>query len=156
MLYTNNTRTADLPVHVLEFSRRQLKWVESVDRFIQCTSDCSNSFCDWWVAAAAVETFLMASPLHRHTRSGSSASLSNMKKPQNAKAAAQRLAQVMAHQPADDNEEEDDDPYDLAPALPSSGIGLAGGRQNRNRSPRVRYICHFIIAFWLNFIYSFS
>ncbi|KAL8031901.1 hypothetical protein ABFX02_13G059400 [Erythranthe guttata] len=77
----------------------------------------------------------MASPLHRHTRSGSSG-LSNMKKPQNAKAAAQRLAQVMAHQPADDEDEEDDLLYDFAPAVSSGGIGLAGGRQNKNRSPR--------------------
>ncbi|EYU38200.1 hypothetical protein MIMGU_mgv1a002994mg [Erythranthe guttata] len=77
----------------------------------------------------------MASPLHRHTRSSSSG-LSNMKKPQNAKAAAQRLAQVMAHQPADDEDEEDDLLYDFAPAVSSGGIGLAGGRQNKNRSPR--------------------
>ncbi|PIN07548.1 hypothetical protein CDL12_19884 [Handroanthus impetiginosus] len=76
----------------------------------------------------------MASPLHRHTRSGS-VGISNMKKPQNTKAAAQRLAQMMAHQPADDKEEEDDLLYDFDHAGSTAGIGLAGGRQTRSRSP---------------------
>ncbi|CAI9757151.1 unnamed protein product [Fraxinus pennsylvanica] len=76
----------------------------------------------------------MASPMHRHSRTVSSG-ITNMKRPQNTKAAAQRLAQVMAHQPADDDEEEDDLMYDYSPAIPSAGIGLAGGRPTRNRSP---------------------
>ncbi|KAK6157470.1 hypothetical protein DH2020_011718 [Rehmannia glutinosa] len=76
----------------------------------------------------------MASPLHRHTRSGSTG-ISSMRKPQNTKAAAQRLAQVMAHQPADDEEEEDDLLYGFDSAVPTAGIGLAGGRHSRNRSP---------------------
>ncbi|KAK6132092.1 hypothetical protein DH2020_034158 [Rehmannia glutinosa] len=76
----------------------------------------------------------MASPLHRHTRSGSTG-ISSMRKPQNTKAAAQRLAQVMAHQPADDEEEEDDLLYGYDSAVPTAGIGLAGGRHSRNRSP---------------------
>ncbi|KAK6157448.1 hypothetical protein DH2020_011696 [Rehmannia glutinosa] len=79
----------------------------------------------------------MASPLHRHTRSGSTG-ISSMRKPQNTKAAAQRLAQVMAHQPADDEEEEDDLLYGYDSAVPTAGIGLAGGRHSRNRSPLVQ------------------
>lgn len=71
---------------------------------------------------------------HHHTRSGS---LSNARKPQNTKAAAQRLAQVMAHQTTDDDEEEDDLLFDSASANLSAGIGLAGGRSARNRSPMV-------------------
>ncbi|KAL0443681.1 UNVERIFIED_CONTAM: Coiled-coil domain-containing protein SCD2 [Sesamum latifolium] len=55
-----------------------------------------------------------------------------MKRPQNTKAAAQRLARVMAHQPTDD-EEEEDDLYDFDKSIPSAGIGLAGGRQTKNR-----------------------
>ncbi|XP_047962212.1 coiled-coil domain-containing protein SCD2-like [Salvia hispanica] len=55
-----------------------------------------------------------------------------MKRPQN-RAAAQRLAEVMAHQPADD-EEEEDDLYDLSSGGPSAGIGLAGRRQARSSS----------------------
>ncbi|CAA0821298.1 Unknown protein [Striga hermonthica] len=69
----------------------------------------------------------------RHIRSGSAGI--SMRKPQNAKEAAQRLAQVMAHQPADEEEEEDDLLYDFDSAVPSAGIGLAGGRHSRTRSP---------------------
>ncbi|KAL2496602.1 hypothetical protein Fot_40359 [Forsythia ovata] len=76
----------------------------------------------------------MASPMHRHSRTASTG-ITNMKRPQNTKAAAQRLAQVMAHQPADDDEEEDDLLYDYSPAIPSAGVGLAGGRPTRHRSP---------------------
>ncbi|XP_073151395.1 coiled-coil domain-containing protein SCD2-like [Henckelia pumila] len=75
----------------------------------------------------------MTSPLHRHVRSGS-AGVANMRRPQNTKVAAQRLAQVMAHQPADD-EDDEDDLYDFESAVPSVGIGLAGGKKTRNRSP---------------------
>ncbi|KAH6788774.1 hypothetical protein C2S51_003780 [Perilla frutescens var. frutescens] len=74
----------------------------------------------------------MTSPMHFHSRS--SAGTASMKRPQNTKAAAQRLAEVMAHQPADE-EEEEDDLYDFDSVVPSTGIGLAGGRQSRNRSP---------------------
>ncbi|KAM7472730.1 hypothetical protein LguiA_010913 [Lonicera macranthoides] len=74
----------------------------------------------------------MTSPMHRHSRSGS-LGLSNPKKPQNTKAAAQRLAQVMAHQ--NDSDDEDDLMlYDYTPANTSS-IGLAAGRPSRPRSP---------------------
>ncbi|KAL3651094.1 hypothetical protein CASFOL_007497 [Castilleja foliolosa] len=76
----------------------------------------------------------MSSPMNRHIRSGSTG-ISNMRKPQNTKAAAQRLARVMAHQSADDDDEEDDLLYDFDSAAPSTGIGLAGGRNARTRSP---------------------
>lgn len=82
----------------------------------------------------------MASPKHRHSRTASTG-IANMKRPQNTKAAAQRLAQVMAHQSADDDEEEDDLMYDYSPGIPSAGIGLAGGRPNSRRSTMVRS-CH--------------
>ncbi|XP_031102085.1 coiled-coil domain-containing protein SCD2 isoform X3 [Ipomoea triloba] len=74
-----------------------------------------------------------SSPFLHHTRSGSA---SNARKPQNTKAAAQRLAQVMSNQTADDDDEEEDDLlFDSASANLSAGIGLAGGRSTRNRSP---------------------
>ncbi|KAI8547813.1 hypothetical protein RHMOL_Rhmol07G0224900 [Rhododendron molle] len=70
---------------------------------------------------------MMVSPLHRHARSGST----GVKKPQNvaAKAAAQRLAQVMSTQSSadDDEDEEDDLLYDFAPATAAPSLGLAGG-----------------------------
>ncbi|EPS73766.1 hypothetical protein M569_00990, partial [Genlisea aurea] len=56
-----------------------------------------------------------ASPARvQHGRSSSVSSISNIKRTQNyaAKAAAQRLAQVMASQSAADNDEDDDDEYD--------------------------------------------
>lgn len=94
----------------------------------------------------------MTSPMHRHARSGSTGA--NLKKP-NTKAAAQRLAQVMAHQSAaDDSDEEDDLLYDYTPANASS-IGLgAGGRAARPRSPMVtncrlkKTNCSFIFYFF--------
>ncbi|XP_070043354.1 coiled-coil domain-containing protein SCD2-like isoform X1 [Nicotiana tomentosiformis] len=67
-----------------------------------------------------------------HARSGSNAG----RQPQNAKAAAQRLAQVMAYQQADDDDEEDElyeyNPVVVAPS--TAAIGL-GGRPNRTRTP---------------------
>lgn len=84
----------------------------------------------------------MTSPMHRHSRSGS-LGLSNPKKPQNTKAAAQRLAQVMAHQ--NDSDDEDDLMlYDYTPANTSS-IGLAAGRPSRPRSPMVILILILIL-----------
>lgn len=69
-----------------------------------------------------------------HARSGSNAG----RRPQNAKAAAQRLAQVMAYQQADDDDEEDElyeyNPVVVAPS--TAAIGL-GGRPNRTRTPLV-------------------
>ncbi|KAI4370288.1 hypothetical protein MLD38_018655 [Melastoma candidum] len=71
------------------------------------------------------------SPATQHHRAGS---MGNAKKAQT-KAAAQRLAQVMAHQYADDDVEDDDLSYDYTPAGSVGGIGLAGGRGIRPRSP---------------------
>ncbi|KAJ8440151.1 hypothetical protein Cgig2_003476 [Carnegiea gigantea] len=74
------------------------------------------------------------SPLHRHARSSSG--LANVRKPQNlaAKAAAQRLAQVMG-QGGDDEEEDDDDLIvDYNPTGSLGGLGLAAGRSARPRS----------------------
>lgn len=75
----------------------------------------------------------MMSPLHRHARSGSTG-VANLKKQ---KAAAQRLAQVMAHQQADDDEEEDDLFNDYSSVSGVGSIGRAGGRSMRARSPMV-------------------
>ncbi|KAL0005744.1 hypothetical protein SO802_013305 [Lithocarpus litseifolius] len=72
----------------------------------------------------------MMSPLHRHARSGSTG-VANLKKQ---KAAAQRLAQVMAHQQADEDDEEDDLFNDYS-SVSVGSIGLAGGRSMRSRSP---------------------
>lgn len=76
----------------------------------------------------------MASPLNRHTRMGSTTGLANARKAQNAKAAAQRLAHVMAHQAADEDDEEDDLLYDYGG---TRSLGLGGGRAIRSRSPMV-------------------
>ncbi|XP_021773042.1 coiled-coil domain-containing protein SCD2-like [Chenopodium quinoa] len=74
------------------------------------------------------------SPVHRHARSSSSG-VSAMKKPQNvaAMAAAQRLAQVMAHSGDDDDEDEDDLLVDYQPV---GGLGRVAGRPGRPRSPK--------------------
>lgn len=78
--------------------------------------------------------------MHGHARSGSNAG----RRPQNAKAAAQRLAQVMACQQADDDDEEDE-LYEYNPVAPSTAIGLAGGRPNRRNTPLVT------VLYMLNF-----
>ncbi|XP_019187701.1 PREDICTED: coiled-coil domain-containing protein SCD2-like isoform X2 [Ipomoea nil] len=69
-----------------------------------------------------------------HHRSGSA---SNARKPQNTKAAAQRLAQVMSNQTAGDDEEEEEEDllYESASVNLLAGVGLAGGRSTRNPSP---------------------
>ncbi|XP_010245392.1 PREDICTED: coiled-coil domain-containing protein SCD2-like [Nelumbo nucifera] len=76
----------------------------------------------------------MLSPLHHHARLGA-ASLSTSRRTQNyaAKAAAQRLAQVMAHQ-SKDKEEEDDLSLEYNSLGATGGIGLAPGRPMRSRS----------------------
>ncbi|CAI9115541.1 OLC1v1016464C3 [Oldenlandia corymbosa var. corymbosa] len=74
----------------------------------------------------------MNSPFKTHVRSGSAG---NVRRPQNTKAAAQRLAQVMSHQMPDDEDDEDDLLYDYTPANLLSGVGHASSRPNRNRSP---------------------
>ncbi|XVF06572.1 hypothetical protein REPUB_Repub06bG0060800 [Reevesia pubescens] len=76
-----------------------------------------------------------SSPMHRHTRSGSSyGSMGNMKKAQT-KAAAQRLAAVMSHQQNDEDDNDDDDQLDYNNISGMGSIGLAGGRAMRARSP---------------------
>ncbi|CAI9284411.1 unnamed protein product [Lactuca saligna] len=74
-----------------------------------------------------------ASPtIHRHSRSGSI-----VKRSQNTKEAAQRLAQMMSHQQTDDSEDDEDLLSDFSPpATTSSSSAPATGRsQIRHRSP---------------------
>lgn len=84
---------------------------------------------------------LMSSPImHHHSRSGS-IGMGGGKKAQNTKAAAQRLAHVMAHKPTTDDDDEDDDDlsYDLSLSSSTGSLGLAGGgRAIRPRSPMVK------------------
>ncbi|WCJ43256.1 Coiled-coil domain-containing protein SCD2 [Euphorbia peplus] len=81
---------------------------------------------------------LMSPLLPHHVRTGSTG-ISVAKKP-HAKAAAQRLAQVMSSQQGDDDDEDEDD--EVALDLSTStrgGIGLAGGRRMpRPKSPVVK------------------
>lgn len=93
---------------------------------------------------------LMNSPFNRHIRSGSTG---NMRKPQHTKAAAQRLAQVMAHQMTDDEDNEDDLLYEYNPSSLSAGVGLASSRPSRTRSPMVNSDC--VSAFGCLHIYTF-
>ncbi|KAK9732742.1 hypothetical protein RND81_04G019000 [Saponaria officinalis] len=74
---------------------------------------------------------MSSSPLHRHARSSSSGF--SVRKQQNvaAKAAAQRLAQVMSQGGDDDDEDEDDLLVDYNP---TGSLGLASGRSARPRS----------------------
>ncbi|XP_040372197.1 coiled-coil domain-containing protein SCD2 isoform X2 [Rosa chinensis] len=84
----------------------------------------------------------MASPImHHHSRSGS-LGLSGGKKAQNTKAAAQRLAHVMAHKPTDDDDEDEDDlSIDIGLSSGTGSIGLAGvGRPIRPRSPAINSV----------------
>lgn len=79
----------------------------------------------------------MMSPMHHHGRSGS-VGIVGAKKAQHTKAAAQRLAHVMAHKQTDDDDEEDDDlSYDLGLSSGTGSLGLVGGRSMRPRSPMV-------------------
>ncbi|KAI3856431.1 hypothetical protein MKW98_008883 [Papaver atlanticum] len=78
----------------------------------------------------------MMSPMNRHVRTGSTGIGNFRKTPNNAtKAAAQRLAQVMAHQHADDEDDDDDDlSIDYNPPSTTSTLGLSG-RSMRSRTP---------------------
>ncbi|KAI3847344.1 hypothetical protein MKX03_023482 [Papaver bracteatum] len=78
----------------------------------------------------------MMSPMNRHVRTGSTGIGNFRKTPNNAtKAAAQRLAQVMAHQHADDDDDDDDDlSIDYNPPSTASTLGLSG-RSMRYRTP---------------------
>ncbi|XVE90148.1 hypothetical protein DITRI_Ditri20bG0054600 [Diplodiscus trichospermus] len=76
-----------------------------------------------------------SSPMHRHTRSASSyGNMGNMRKAQT-KAAAQRLAAVMAHQQNDEDDDNDNDQIDYNNISGKGSIGLAGGRAMRPCSP---------------------
>ncbi|KAF2288360.1 hypothetical protein GH714_007040 [Hevea brasiliensis] len=75
---------------------------------------------------------------HHHTRSSSVTGLSTIKRNQNfaAKAAAQRLAQVMASQTTDDDEDEDDDlgfRYSAPPPISLSRNLNSGAASNSNK-----------------------
>ncbi|CAN1295083.1 Coiled-coil domain-containing protein SCD2 [Linum perenne] len=96
------------------------------------------------VAATAVATATTPSmsPAHHHARSSSASGISAIKRNQNyaAKAAAQRLAQVMASQTADDDEDDEDHPDDLgfrysAPPPPLPLSRTAAPRIARSPSP---------------------
>src|ERR1043165_4950448 len=83
---------------------------------------------------------VIMSPLNRHVRTGSTGGVAMSKRAQNTstKAAAQRLAHVMSHQPIGEEEEEDDDiALDYTSISGTGGIGLAGRRPVRPRSPMV-------------------
>lgn len=87
---------------------------------------------------------VMMSPLHRHSRAGSTGSaMTNVRRAQNTatKAAAQRLAQVMSHQ-TDDDEDDDDVALDYTALSGAGSIGLGGGRAVRPRSPMVTNCLH--------------
>ncbi|XP_058752901.1 coiled-coil domain-containing protein SCD2-like [Vicia villosa] len=85
---------------------------------------------------------VIMSPIHRHTRTGSTGGVAMSKRAQNTstKAAAQRLAHVMSHQPIGEEEEEDDDiALDYTSISGTGGIGLAGRRPAvRPRSPMTK------------------
>lgn len=96
----------------------------------------------------------MSSPARRHLRTGSSGS-ATFRRPQNtaARAAAQRLAQVMSHQSADDGDDEEDD------GLALSSISVPAGRSSarspspktakkRSPSPAVRIWIHTFSFVW--------
>lgn len=79
-----------------------------------------------WSSESGAPTLIAGSSSPRHGRSSSISGMSNIKRTQNvaAKAAAQRLAQVMASQAATGNDDDDDDHDDLgfrfaAPQPPS-------------------------------------
>lgn len=76
------------------------------------------------------------SPVLRHARTGSSVG-TNFRRAQNnaAKAAAQRLAQVMSHQSPDDEDEDDDDEIMVSYSA-TTGAGTRAGRPARSPSPK--------------------
>ncbi|KAK8328723.1 hypothetical protein V6Z12_A11G270800 [Gossypium hirsutum] len=80
-----------------------------------------------------------SSPLQRHTRSGSSyGSTGNPRKAQT-KAAAQRLAAVMAHQQNDDDGD-DYDQLDHSSVSSTGSIGFSGARPTRPLSPLTKNV----------------
>lgn len=79
------------------------------------------------------------SPVNRHVRAGSTGAFNMRRGPNNAaKAAAQRLAQVMAHQSADEGDDDDDLSLDYAALSGTGSIGLGGtGRATPARASTV-------------------
>ncbi|KAJ8432283.1 hypothetical protein Cgig2_028545 [Carnegiea gigantea] len=82
---------------------------------------------------------LLDSPTMRgggHARAASAAGISNVKRTQNfaARAAAQRLAQVMASQTADEDDDEDDYAADLSFRYASPTPALSGNNVNTNNA----------------------
>ncbi|XP_072976030.1 coiled-coil domain-containing protein SCD2-like isoform X1 [Typha angustifolia] len=87
------------------------------------------------------------SPVHRHVRSGSAGGAFRRQQNTAARAAAQRLARVMAHQPTgddarsgddDDDDDDDDEPFDLSAPLPELSTPR---RSTRSPSPALgRYL----------------
>ncbi|XP_068665493.1 coiled-coil domain-containing protein SCD2-like [Aristolochia californica] len=85
------------------------------------------------------------SPAHHHARSSSASGFSTIKRTQNvaAKAAAQRLAQVMASQTAGDDDDEDDDlapSFRYPPPFSNNSVGnsvpaISTSRPTRSPSP---------------------
>lgn len=87
---------------------------------------------------------------YHHSRSASATGISNIKRTQNfaAKAAAQRLAQVMASQTVDDEDDDDDDlgfrysappPPAFARNVNSGKPAVPASRVSRSPSPAVSY-----------------
>lgn len=89
----------------------------------------------WGSESGSTSSPAMSPARHHHARSSSSSGLSTIKRNQNvaAKAAAQRLAQVMASQTADDDEDDDDDlgfRYSAPPPLALSRSRNVNGASN--------------------------
>ncbi|MFQ6634876.1 hypothetical protein Gotur_010504 [Gossypium turneri] len=78
-----------------------------------------------------------SSPLQRHTRSGSSYGGTGNPRKAQTKAAAQRLAAVMAHQQNDDDGH-DYDQLDHSSVSSTGSIGFSGARPTRHLSPMTK------------------
>ncbi|KAL9424305.1 hypothetical protein AB3S75_036232 [Citrus x aurantiifolia] len=102
----------------------------------------------WGSESGGTSSPAMSPARHHHARSSSSSGLSSIKRNQNvaAKAAAQRLAQVMASQTADNDEDDDDDlgfRYSAPPPLALSrsrnvnGASIAGNAGAASTKPAV-------------------
>lgn len=123
----------------------------------------------WSGGSGSTESLSPArSPAHPQSRLSPAAGMSSIKRTQNfaAKAAAQRLAQVMASQTTDDDEEEDDLGFRFAaPSFSSSslkpsngssngssGVGFSLSKPNRAPSPAVLFRKSFIHSFSFDLI----
>ncbi|XP_020113658.1 coiled-coil domain-containing protein SCD2-like isoform X2 [Ananas comosus] len=89
-------------------------------------------------AAAAAQSSPMMSPANRHVRSGSAGGAAGpFRRRQNtaARAAAQRLARVMAHQPAEGDASSDDDDDDDASSAATAPLPELSTPRRSTRSP---------------------